>query len=68
VEEAEIIFSVYPRRKAGKLLKVISNKELYLLRCNAFSPLEVNRRFGRTYRLHFQDRKISRARSQRKSR
>jgi hypothetical protein len=28
------------------------------------SPLKVNRRFGETYRLHLQDRKISRARNQ----
>jgi hypothetical protein len=32
------------------------------------SPLEVNRRFGGTYRLHFQVRKISRARNQSESR
>jgi hypothetical protein len=32
------------------------------------SPLEVNRRFGRTYRLHLQGRRISQARNQRESR
>jgi hypothetical protein len=32
------------------------------------SPLKVNRRFGGTYRLHLQGRKISRARNQRESR
>jgi hypothetical protein len=32
------------------------------------SPLKVNRRFGRTYRLHLQGRRISRARNQRGSR
>jgi hypothetical protein len=31
------------------------------------SPLKVNRRFGGTYRLYFQGRKISRARNQRES-
>jgi hypothetical protein len=29
------------------------------------SPLKVNRRFGRTYRLHLQDRSISQVRNQR---
>jgi hypothetical protein len=32
------------------------------------SPLKVNRRFGGTYRLHLQGRRISRARNQRKIR
>jgi hypothetical protein len=32
------------------------------------SPLKVNRRFGGTYRLHLQSRRISRARDQRESR
>jgi hypothetical protein len=32
------------------------------------SPVHVNRRFGETYRLHIQGRRISRARNQRKSR
>jgi hypothetical protein len=32
------------------------------------SPLNVNRRFGGTYRLHLQGRRISRARNQRESR
>jgi hypothetical protein len=32
------------------------------------SPLKVNRRFGGTYRLHLQGRKISRAQNQRESR
>jgi hypothetical protein len=32
------------------------------------SPLKVSRRFGRTYRLHFQGQRISRARNQRESR
>jgi hypothetical protein len=32
------------------------------------SPLKVNRRFGRTYRLHLQGRRIRRARNQRESR
>jgi hypothetical protein len=32
------------------------------------SPLKFNRRFGETYRLHLQCRKMSRARNQRESR
>jgi hypothetical protein len=32
------------------------------------SPLRVSPRFGRTYRLHLQDRKLSRSRNQRESR
>jgi hypothetical protein len=33
-----------------------------------YSPLKVNQRFGGTYRLHLQGRRISQARSQRESR
>jgi hypothetical protein len=35
---------------------------------NPSSPLKVNRRFGGTYDLHFQGRRVSRTRNQRESR
>jgi hypothetical protein len=49
------------------LTVVVMNSTVFwdILPC---SPLKVNRRFGRIYRLHIQGRRISRARNQHESR
>jgi hypothetical protein len=46
----------------------ISILVIFYLLATLCSPLKVSRRFGGTYRLHLQVRKISRARNQRESR
>jgi hypothetical protein len=48
--------------------KLINRGDYYLWDITPCSPLKVKRRFGRTYRLHLQVRRISRARNQRESR
>jgi hypothetical protein len=51
-----------------------AQKHIYILKSTIFfditpySPLKVNRRFGGTYRLHLQSRRISRAKNQREIR
>jgi hypothetical protein len=50
---------------AGKIMTEQSSIFWNITPC---SPLEVNRSFGRKYRLHLQGRKVSRTRNQRESR
>jgi hypothetical protein len=59
----------------NKFLQFLQQSFHYMFNINStifwditpYSPLRVNRRFGGTYRLHLQGRRISRARCQRES-
>jgi hypothetical protein len=51
-----------------EVLTAVVMKSIIFCDITPCSPLKVNRRFGGTYRLHLQGRKISRARNQREIR